>query len=166
MGDRPEGFLPMKTALSCGDKAILSPVYLFGANVMLRGIFFGLKLTPVTVAVDAASGRTSLLEKAPEILSRLELPSECRRLEAKLSRATAEAFAEEAAVPDNARGWRRGITSAKILFRPGECGFVWRVYILRGNSLIDSFSGEAADASGVVDLLLGQRQNEAGPAEL
>ena len=158
MEEEPKSFLPVKIPLQESDRALLSPVYLFGANVMLRGIFFGVKLKPVTVAVDASSGRTSLIEGTAEIIDDLYIPCPCRRLDAKLSRTTAAALADEAAVPDCARGWRRGIVSAKVLARPAEERFVWQIYILRGNQLIDSFSGASSDASGLIGLLLGQNE--------
>ncbi|MBR4400905.1 MAG: hypothetical protein IKT09_04340 [Synergistes sp.] len=161
MQEEPKSFLPVKIPVSESDTAILSPVYLFGANVMLRGIFFGVKLIPVTAAVDAASGRTWLIEGTAEVADDLSLPCACRRLDAKLSRTTAAALADEAAVPDCARGWRRGITSAKVIARPAEERFVWHVYILRGNQLIDGFSGASADASGLIGFLLGQSNEPA-----
>lgn len=156
MQEEPKSFLPVKIHLLESDTAILSPAYLFGANVMLRGILFGVKLTPVTVSVDAASGRTSLIKGTAEVTDDISFPCACRRLEAKLSKTAAAALADEAAVPDCAKGWRRGITSAKVIARPAEERYVWHVYILRGNQLIDSFSGASADASGLIGFLLGQ----------
>lgn len=156
MQEEPKSFLPVKISVLESDTAILSPVYLFGANVMLRGIFFGVKLTPVTAAVDAASGRAWIIEGTADVADDLSLPCACRRLDAKLSRTTAAALADEAAVPDCAKGWRRGVTSAKVIARPAEERFVWHVYILRGNQLIDGFSGASADASGLIGFLLGQ----------
>ena len=155
MKEAPEGFLPLQVMPEKGDRVILSPAYVFPANIMERGLFTKVSLISKTVVVDAANGRTSIADEDITLWPELSFPSVPRELPAKIDEHRALAIAEMMATPEEARGWRRGFNSAKVLFRAAEFNFAWHVYIIRGSLLIDAFTGDGGEAASVIDILLG-----------
>lgn len=152
VNDRPELFLPLKIFPEAGDEVLLSPVYLLPVNIMERGLLTRVKLTTKTVLVDASSGRASSCDGRVKLCAARELPAAARELPVKLSPAEAEAVAETAASPEEARGWRRGLRSAELFFLDSGRALAWRAYIVRGSLLIDTFTGESRDTSSVIDI--------------
>ena len=155
MKEAPGGFLPLQVMPEKGDRVILSPAYVFPANIMERGLFTKVSLISKTVVVDAANGRTSIADEDITLWPELSFPSVPRELPAKIDEHRALAIAEMMATPEEARGWRRDFNSAKVLFRAAEFNFAWHVYIIRGSLLIDAFTGDGGEAASVIDILLG-----------
>lgn len=154
MKEAPDCFLPLKIAPAKGDKIILSPAYIFPANIMARGLFAGVSLITKTIVVDASNGRTVLSDSDIRPCEAPEFPCATRELPVKLSEHQALYAAEMMATPEEARGWRRGFNSVKVLFRTSEFKFVWHTYIIRGSLLIDAFTGDESEAADVIDILL------------
>ena len=155
MRDAPEGFLPLKVTPAEGDRLILSPAYVFPANIMERGLFAGVRLSSKTIIGDASNGRTAIADACVTLCADIDLPCVPKELPVKISAHGAQSIAEMMATPEEARGWRRSFNSAKVLFRTDEFRFAWHAYIIRGPLLIDAFTGGSSEAADLIDILLG-----------
>ena len=165
ISDNPVGYLKLKVELKPQDRLLKAPVYLFPVNILERGLLSGIRLTRVTAMTDAANGRVSVVPEEAEVFMP-EVEPEAQELARRFSLREARMAAEELAVPEETRGWKRGFRTSTLLFREEEFRFVWRLYIIRGPLLIDTFTGEESEAAALISRLFGQSQNEGRPAEL
>lgn len=162
---RPEGYLPFKISPEPGDRLIKAPVWVVHVDLMERGIFIGVKMRSAAVLVDASNGRSSTANECVTAFFPESEP-EARELRIKCPRRAAEAAAEFDVVPDEAKGWRRSFHSCRPFIREEDTKLLWRLYIIRGSQLIDTFTGRSGEAAEVIDLLLGDSQLESGSSEL
>lgn len=167
LSELPKKFLPFKRAPQAGDKLLISKVYLFPVNVLERGLFMGIKLIHKTIAADSASCRISSFEGSIEPIEYTpEEAYDIKLLPVSMSEKCALSMAETCAVPDEAKGWKRSFHTSSLLFRHDEFNTVGRIYLLRKGKLIDSFTGHSGDAAALIELMLGESDDEAGAAEL
>lgn len=154
MNDFEDIFLPINVQFKAGDKAVLAPIYVMPANIMERGLLSRAKFSKRTLLVDACTGRTETAGEYVPLSNSADLPAESRRLPRRLTLDEAAAIAEDAARPASAKGWRRGLHSVTVFFIENNFKTAWRVYIVRGETLIDAFSGKKSDAAQILGLVL------------
>lgn len=148
MSETPRKFLPFKAEPEADDRAVAAPCYIFAANMVEHGLFARLKVTDVTVLVDAYHGEAEIIRGAVELRERPELFQKTEIIPARLSRNEAMETALAAAGAAAPRGWRRGISRSELFFKESrQEPQALRLYIIRGARVTDAFSGETREAS-------------------
>lgn len=151
----PNGYLPFAERPRPDDGLIFSPTYIFPVESLERGIMTRPAYLYQTVLVNGCDGRAVLLD-AKEITPEVDfVPGDVRKeyLKLKISPRLAPEIAEMGAVPEDCRKWRRVVKNRKVMVITEKMKLVWRVYAVRGEEALDTFTGETMRAAGLVGML-------------
>lgn len=151
----PSGFLPFNEPPGAGDKLPISPVYICTADILERGLLTRPSFYRRVILVDAYTGASKLLEQEKIVLCReADISSfEITCLPAKILPEAAARMAENAQVPEDFSGWRRITRNRRVTVSLRDISLAWRVYVVRGTEVVDTFSGERAPAASLLSSL-------------
>lgn len=151
----PSGFLSLKVTPQSGDKLILYPVYICPVEILERGVMIRPSYYRAAVIIGAFNRRTMLLkEEDVAVCEQFVLSTfEVSRLDVKVTPEQAGELAEYGGAPDACRSWRGMIYSRRVSVNTDKIRLVWHIYAVNGGEVTDTFTGEKAQASGLVDTL-------------
>jgi len=158
IGEQPSGYLPFKEDPLPADGLVFSPSYIFPVEVLERGIMSRPRYLFQTVIVDGYDGRTLLIDERNVAPCFADFPPDgvpVERLPLKISAAAASFIAEAGALPPDCRSWRKAFKNRNIMLREESASLVWRVYAIKGERAVDTFTGSEFRSSGLLGMLLG-----------
>jgi hypothetical protein len=78
---------------------------------------------------------------------------EMEHLDLKISPNVARELAECGAVPSDYKSWKRVMKNRNVMVTEGSVKVAWRVYAVRGNEILDTFTGETIKSAGLAGML-------------
>ncbi|NLD06066.1 MAG: hypothetical protein GX672_09325 [Synergistaceae bacterium] len=155
MERQPCGYLPMKEKPRPGDKLIFIPVYVAPVEMLERCLMSPPKYLYQVVIVDGYNGKTTLVEEKTVTLDMDFVPEaeEMEYLDLKVSLLLARELAERGAVPSDYRSWKKVIKNRNVFVPEESIKVAWRVYAVRGNEILDTFTGETIKSAGLAGML-------------
>lgn len=155
MKTEPCGYLPMREKPQPGDKLIFIPVYVIPVEMLERNLMAPPRYLFQVVIVDGYNGKTTCVDEKAVTLDMDFVPDaeEMEYLDLKISLSVAKELAECGAVPSDYRSWKRVIKNRNVMVTEGSIKVAWRVYAVRGNELLDTFTGETIKSAGLAGML-------------
>ena len=158
MDMEPNGYLPLKVRPEPDDRLIFSPVYIMPVESLERGLFARPRYIFETVLVDGGNGSAILSSDKDLAVDYDFAPGDGQKeyLKLKISPEFAQEAAKYGALPDDCRSWHSIVKQRHVYVRAENMKLVWRVYIVREQEVIDTFSGKSSDNAEMVGMLFGR----------
>ena len=155
MKTEPCGYLPMQEKPQPGDKLIFIPVYVAPVEMLERSLMAPPKYLFQVVIVDGYNGKTTCVDEKSITLDMDFVPDaeEMEHLDLKISPNVARELAECGAVPSDYKSWKRVMKNRNVMVTEGSVKVAWRVYAVRGNEILDTFTGETIKSAGLAGML-------------
>jgi len=158
MDMEPNGCLPLKVLPRPDDRLIFAPVFILPVESLERGLFSRPKYIFETVLVDGCSGSVNLSSDRDLIVDYDYVPGDGQKeyLKIKVSPEFAQEAARFGALPEDCRSWHSLVKQRHVFVRAEGMKLAWRVYIIRDQEVIDTFSGRRSDNAEMVGMLFGR----------
>jgi hypothetical protein len=141
------GYLKPKRGINHNGEFILQPVFVVPVEIFTRSLLLRPEYKYYQAVVDASTGETEYFpEGAVSVIE--EEPPAGKILPPVISASQAAVAAEAQTRHSGREGWKAVLGSAYVTARSERVTAAWRLWIISGNSMIDSLTGKKIDGAG------------------